>query len=185
MLAALRFLAQYMKQYNVIPACPEKQHKEYTDSESLLKRLRSSKSWFYPSPKACMASEFDLEITISNTLEELPLNIELHHVKSHQDKPQPTLIRLSWEARLNVLCDRLATQQLSFCPLGTTVDQNPYCNAYVCSGDDSVTGHVRKSLFCAASQPIIRDYLLDRHKCGPPRFATQSAGKPTMLHSNP
>jgi hypothetical protein len=61
-----------------------------------------------------MASEFDLEIAITKTLKALPLMIMLHHVKSHQDRNQPNLLKLAWEAQLNVLYGWLASHQLFF-----------------------------------------------------------------------
>ncbi len=56
MLAALRFLTHYLDSYLVRPAQPDLIHHEYTDSQSLLDRLHSSKTRFYDSPKACIAS---------------------------------------------------------------------------------------------------------------------------------
>jgi hypothetical protein len=172
MLAPLRFLLHYLSYFNVQPANPELVHKEFTDSKSLLDRLQSSRERFYASPKACLASDFDLEAAITQTITDLPLQLSQLHVKSHQDKEQPDTLQLPWKAQLNVLCDRLATRQLAVCPLVTRVTPNPYCNAYISHGNNTISGQLRKSLFCAASQPIARDYLIRRYQWSPDTFAS-------------
>jgi hypothetical protein len=172
MLAALRFLTQYLKYWRVTPTNPELIHNEYTDSKSLLQRLASSTTRFFPSPKACLASEFDLETAIQQTTAALPLKIELHHVRSHQDLQQPNILKLPWEAQLNIICDRLAGRQLELCNLETVVFQNPFCNAYVSAGSESITGRIRNSLLDSASRPIIRSYLSKRHHWEPDVFSS-------------
>jgi hypothetical protein len=170
MLAPLRFLLHYLSYFNVRPAHPALVHKDFTDSKSLLDRLQSSKERFYASPKACLASDFDLEAAITQTIVDLPLKLSQLHVKSHQDKEQPDTLKLPWKAQLNVVCDRLASRQLAVCSLVTQVAQNPYCNAYLAHGNRTISGQLRKSMFCAASQPIARDYLIDRYKWSPETF---------------
>jgi hypothetical protein len=159
MLAALRFLLQYIKFWQVVPAEPNKRHYEYTDSESLLKRLDSSLARFYQSPKACIASDYDLEAAILASISELPLTFVRRHVKSHQDDEVDSVLELPWPAQLNVVCDHLASRQLSTCQLHTTVPMNPYCNAYLTIDKKSCSSHIRKSMFDAASSPRIREYL--------------------------
>jgi hypothetical protein len=170
MLAALRFLLHYITFWHVNPALPTLIHNEYTDSKSLLQRLQSSSDRFYDSPKACIASDFDLEVAIVKTLDALPLVIKLHHVRSHQDKKQPKTFLLPWEAQLNIVCDRLAGRQLETCDLQPVVIHNPFCNAYVTAQKDSITGHIRNSLLDAASQPIITKYLAKRYDWEPATF---------------
>jgi hypothetical protein len=109
MLAALHFLLHYIRFYNVRPAQPNLVHHEYTDSQSLLDRLQSSKERFYASPKACLVSDYVLEAAITATLTDLPLKIFKHHVNSHQDKDEPDLLKLPWKAQLNIICDHLAS----------------------------------------------------------------------------
>jgi predicted component of type VI protein secretion system len=50
-----------------------------------------------------MASEYNLEAAILATLAKFPLRVKLHHVLSHQDKQQPNILKLKWEAQLNVI----------------------------------------------------------------------------------
>jgi hypothetical protein len=172
MLAPLRFLLRYLSFFNVRLANPALVHREYTDSKSLLDRLQSSKERFFASPKACLASDFDLETAITHTITALPLRLSQLHVKSHQDDDEPNLLNLPWKAQLNVLCDRLATRQLAVCPLITRVSQNPFCNAYLSHGSRTLSGQLRKSMFCAASQQIVRDYLLHRYQWSPDTFSS-------------
>jgi N-acyl-D-aspartate/D-glutamate deacylase len=110
-----------------------------------------------------MASEFNLEIAILHATTALPLLLELHHVRSHQDKKQPKTQLLSWEAQLNIVCNRLAGNQLETCALDPVITPNPFCNAYVTAGLESITGQIHNSLLDAASQPIIAAYLSKRY----------------------
>jgi hypothetical protein len=163
MLAALRFLLHYITFWRVTLARPDQVHNEYTDSKSLIQRLHSSSDRFYHSPKACVASEYDIEVAILKTLATLPLVTHLHHVKGHQDLTQPNTFLLPWEAQLNIVCDRLAGRQLETCALEPTVTHNPYCNAYVTHNGNSITGQTRNSLLDAASQSVITAYLKHRY----------------------
>jgi hypothetical protein len=106
----------------------------------MLQRLQHSKAHFYNSMKACIASEFDIEISILTTTTALPLTLELHHVRSHQDKKQRKTHLLPWEAQLNIVCDKLAGHQLESCALDLVVTPNPVCNAYITAGLESITG---------------------------------------------
>jgi hypothetical protein len=160
MLAALRFLLQYLHFFNITPACPGQVHFEYTDSKALLGHLASSIERFYPSPGACLASEFDIESAILHSIKLIGLTFERKHVKGHQDKEQE-IQTLNWPAQLNCQCDHMATQQLRLAPLYTKVIKNPYCNAYVTIRGESVTGQIRKALFDAAGRPRLRTYLME------------------------
>ena len=163
MLAALRFLLQYIRYYQVRIVDPAKQHFGYTDSESLLKRLTSSLNRYYPSPGACLNSEFDLETAILASIKELPITITRKHVAAHQDDKQPNTLKLRWPAQLNIVCDRLASRHLAVCPLLPKAVPNPHCNAYIQVGGESLTGQIRKRLFDAAARPRMKEYLLKRY----------------------
>jgi hypothetical protein len=91
---------------------PDLEHFQYTDSKSLLGRISTSLAGFYPSHGACLELEFDLEITIRNSIEQLDLRITRKHVKGHQDDAESQLQVIPWPAQLNVICDNLATHQL-------------------------------------------------------------------------
>jgi hypothetical protein len=163
MLAALRFLIQYLRFWAVPIADTTTNHLDYTDSQSLLKRLASSQKRYYQSPGACLKSEFDLESAILAAFKELPLKITRHHVAAHQDDRQPNILRLRWKAQLNIICDRLASRQLEISPVEPKVIPNPSCNAYIQVQGESVTGQIRKTLFDAAARPRIKAYLLKRY----------------------
>jgi hypothetical protein len=164
MLAALQFLHHYIRYSHATVANPALEHFEYTDSESLMKRLSYSMARYHPSPGACLKSEFDLEIAILATLKLLPLTIRRKHVNSHQDDKQPVIAKLPWHVQLNIICDRLASRQLAVCPLETQVILNPHCNAYVQVRGESVTGQIRNALFDAAARPRMKEYLLRRYE---------------------
>jgi hypothetical protein len=170
MLAALRFLHNYLLFWAVPIADSSKDHLDYTDSQSLLKRLSSSTSRYYDSPGACLKSEFDLETAILATFKALPLKITRHHVLAHQDDKQPNLLKLRWKAQLNIVCDRLASRQLAVCPVEVSVIPNPYCNAYLAVRGESLTGQIRKTLFDAAARPRMKTYLLKRYSWSDPTF---------------
>jgi hypothetical protein len=172
MLAALRFLLQYLRFWAVPIADTAKDHLDYTDSQSLLKRLSSSLKRYYDSPGTCLKSEFDLESAILAAFKELPLKITRHHVAAHQDDRQPNILRLRWKAQLNIVCDRLASRQLAVCPVEPNVVPNPSCNAYIQVRGESVTGQIRKTLFDAAARPRLKAYLLKRYTWDESIFAS-------------
>jgi hypothetical protein len=146
--------------YNFTPANPDLEHFQYADRKSLLGSISTSLAHFYPSPGACMASEFDLEIAIRNLIQQLDLQITCKHVKGHQDNAESRLEVLPWPAQLNVVCDHLAYHQLHISKLNPTVLLNPYCHAYVTIRGKGVTGQICKALFDAAGRPPLRTYLL-------------------------
>jgi hypothetical protein len=82
MLAALRFLHNYLLFWAVPIADSSKDHLDYTDSQSLLKQLSSSTSRYYDSPGACLKSEFDLETAILATFKALPLKMHTRTTSS-------------------------------------------------------------------------------------------------------
>jgi hypothetical protein len=153
MLAALRFLLQYILYFQVKIAAPLTEHLEYTDSKSLLHRLTSSLARYFPFPGACLNSEFDLESAILATITELPITILCKQVQAHQDDKQPNLLKLRWHIQLNILCNRLASRQLNVCPLDPLVQPNPHCNVYIQVQGESITGQIRKTLFKVAACP--------------------------------
>jgi hypothetical protein len=111
-----------------------------------------------------------LEAAITVTLTILPLKISKRHLNSHQDKEEPDILKLPWQAQLNIVSNHLASWQLEVCPVVTRVTPNPYCNAHVSHGTISISGQIRKSLFCVAGQNILRTYLLQRHRWTPEIF---------------
>jgi hypothetical protein len=170
MLAALRFLFQYITYFQVRIIDPSKEHFGYTDSQSLLTRLNSSLNRYYQSPGACLNSEFDLETAILATIKALPLTITRKHVAAHQDDKQPDILKLRWHVQLNIVCDRLASRHLAVCPLLPTAIPNPHCNAYIQVHGESLTGQIRKRLFDAAARPRMKAYLLKRYSWDEPTF---------------
>ena len=85
---------------------------QVTDSESLILRITKGKKNKPISAREYMKSEMDLEMQILHTLQKLsPISHELHHVKGHQDRTKK-LEDLTWEEKMNVYCDQLATKEL-------------------------------------------------------------------------
>jgi hypothetical protein len=104
MLTTLRFLLHYITFWRVIPILSQLVHNKYTNSKSLLQRIHASQDrFFFQSPKACMTSEFYIEVAILQTLAALPLITQLHHMKGHQDLEQLKTLHISWEAHLNII----------------------------------------------------------------------------------
>ena len=86
--------------------------KQVTDSESLILRITKGKKNKPISAREYMKSEMDLEMQILYTLQKLnPISHELHHVKGHQDRTKK-LEDLTWEEKMNVYCDQIATKEL-------------------------------------------------------------------------
>jgi hypothetical protein len=106
------------------------------------------------------------------TIKELPITILRKHVRAHQDDKQPDILKLHWHAQLNIICDHLASRQLAACPLLVKAIPNHHCNVYIQVNGESVTGHIRKTLFNAASHPPMKAYLLARYSWGETTFTS-------------
>jgi hypothetical protein len=83
----------------------------YSDSESLLKRIKASLKLTYAVARRTIFSEANVEMQILAALAAFHLMPTLCHVEGHQDTKY--LDRpLSWDAQLNQRCDGIATAHL-------------------------------------------------------------------------
>ena len=83
-----------------------------------------------------MALKYTLEAAILKSLEAIPLRITPKHIKSHQDNEETNLLKLLWEAQLNIV---------------TTDLLHINCTLYVMINSKCVTCQICKSLFDTAS----------------------------------
>ena len=160
-LAVFRFLTRYL-QYHDLSALPSVIHvKFYCDNQGLIQTLHrtSFEPELYPSDT--IRPDYDVIITILRTIQELPISISFHHVKGHQDSiPNRPL---SWEATLNVLCDRLANHALRHsqpCPL---VPPTLFCPVQLVLDDTTITSFPRSRLAHHSSHSKLLAYLKRRH----------------------
>jgi hypothetical protein len=85
----------------------------YCDNEGLITRLNCAAGPLAPFPRHYLRSDIDLEMQIMDTIRLLGIDVRYHHVKGHQDDPDPTTnVPLSRQANLNIVCDHLATAAL-------------------------------------------------------------------------
>ena len=110
MLAALRYLYHACKYATTWPH-EKKKITIYCDNKSLIQRIRWHKKRTTVTPKNTSAPDYDLEISITNTIDELAKHniiIKEQHVKGHQDK-HTQYHQLPREAQLNIEADIEAT----------------------------------------------------------------------------
>ena len=160
-LACFRFLIRYLEYHN-LQVSPTASIKYFCDNESLIKTLRRLAAAPTLYPKDMIRSDYDLIISILNSLPALPFHISFHHVKGHQaPSPDP---RLPWEANLNIICNSIATGALCNATAQPLVSPNPFCPIQLILQDSSVHSHFRSRLsshqFIA---PDLTSYLIKRN----------------------
>jgi len=110
MLSPLHYLQKLQRFYKLenIPSIYQ-----YTDSNSLIKRIQERIKYIPCSDRAYMKSEIDVEMQIIQTIQNLaPKQHMLEYVKGHEDN-QISIEKLPWKAKLNVYCDFIATKELN------------------------------------------------------------------------
>jgi hypothetical protein len=103
----LVFLDHYL-QFFQVTILVTVEHLFYCNNKGLLNRIRYS----WTNPNHCLASEFDLESEVLEILHRLPFKLSLDHVKGHQDKANPPVQDLPWEAQMNCHAEEYATDYL-------------------------------------------------------------------------
>ena len=103
-LSALRFLLHYQRFHQVTLESSLKVH--FCDNKSLVSRSPDTYRSALPSSFNFLKADYDVQMQIMDTLREMDTEIPTSHVHGHQDSTQ----LLSYEARLNIQADLLATR---------------------------------------------------------------------------
>ena len=160
-LAVFRFLTRYLQYHALSVERSAIQVKFYCDNQGLIQTLH--RTFFEPElyPKDMIRADYDVIITILRTIQALPFSISFHHVKGHQDStPNRTL---SWEATLNVLCDRLANNALRSSQPVPLVPPTAFCPVQLVLDDKTITSFPRSHLTHHSSRSLLLAYLKRRH----------------------
>jgi hypothetical protein len=98
---------------------------------------------------------------IADTLLQEISNVQIRHIKSHQDNYAPA-DKLSWPAQLNIIADQQATKQREMMDQPLTMVTNT-TKGMLLIGDVFVTRNAGQLLWQAASSIPIQDYYHTRH----------------------
>jgi hypothetical protein len=135
----------------------------YSDSESLLKRLKKSLSLTYAVPRRTLFSEADVELQILDTLAAFPYMPTLCHVEGHQGTKYPDR-PLQWDAQLNQRCDKIATDHLEAATdILSTTTFFPASKASLTVGVTTLTHHIPSQLRFFAGLSAHHVYLCRHH----------------------
>ena len=86
--------------------------KLYCDNKGLIALILKARKNDNKSPRRFLTAEIDIEMQIIDTMQQLQMEIcEIIHVPGHQDEKE-TFENLTWESKMNVYCDQLATKEL-------------------------------------------------------------------------
>jgi len=118
LLAAFTFLEQYLHRLPVPAMLPSPKIKGYCDNLGLLQQITKMKTSKTPNPTWTIENDYDLYNEILQTILRIPFATELHHVKGHQDSKNKDEA-LSYEATLNIECDKCARINLETLPINT------------------------------------------------------------------
>eukprot|EP00957_Ditylum_brightwellii_P089068 6782568-Ditylum_brightwellii.AAC.1 len=82
-LSVLRFLLQYTKYYNISFTGQTPLH--YCDNSTLCGRMKAVHQGYTTTPTQNIQSDWDVQLATEETLQELNITLETHHVYHHQD----------------------------------------------------------------------------------------------------
>ena len=160
MLAPLHYL-QMMKEYyklqDILPII------QITDSESLIMQIKESKYNPPLSAREYMKSKIDLEMKILHTLWKLaPSSHTLHHVKGHQDNTKH-IESLTWNKKMNVYCDFMATKELQkITSPSTTIPLLPASRIKLDIWRVTITHHMALQIRYRHSKIGVRQRLMEK-----------------------
>ena len=135
----------------------------YTDSQSEIDRLQSLQPK-YPklNPRSTLLAESDVILQVLHRLDRLDPQVQFVHVKGHQDQ-DTSWNRLSWPAKLNVTCDRIAGRYLR--PRDSPIHSVPHLPASSVALEikgTTITHHIPTHLRTAAGLLDYKDHCANR-----------------------
>lgn len=87
--------------------------KIYCDNKGLISRIKQARNNENRSPRRFLNAEIDIEMQIMDTMQQLQMTeCEMIHVTWHQDDDKQ-FENLTWESKMNVYCDQLATDEIN------------------------------------------------------------------------
>ena len=157
-LSALRFLLHYHRYYQVTLESSSKLH--FCDNKSLVLRSPDTYRSALPSSFDFLKADYDVQMQIMDTIREMDIVIPTSHVKGHQDSKK----HLSYEARLNIQADLLATRAWQRHFTGHKHVHYPasQCSFYI--NNQVITRAYRKTMRRAYASHHTSTYLHEKYK---------------------
>jgi hypothetical protein len=144
----------------------------YSDSESLLKRLKASLKFKYVVPRRTLFSEVDVKMQILDALDAFHPTPTLCHVEGHQATKYP-YHALPWNAQLNQRCDEIATEHLAAASaILRTTSYFPASKVSLNVQSTTTTHHILSQLWYFAGLPAHHAYICRHHGLTPDAYAT-------------
>ena len=162
LLSLLLFLHSHLSRQHWITPSPNQYLPVYLDNSSLLRIVTRMSSESYLSPSDAISSEYDLILQIADLLTTLPLSLQFHHVKSHQDKHAP-ISSLSLPAQANCHADHLATSAQLQCQSQDQSPLYPAAQCRLCLSAKTITRNHQHYLHSHSSATRLRQYITSSH----------------------
>ena len=135
----------------------------YTDSQSLIKTVEKRLEWTYDFPYSTMEADWDIQQSITTSLQQFPEIPQFLHVRGHQDRFH-AYSTLPLTAQLNVDADRLANlydYPPDISPLRVPLITG--CCALLHTPQGTVNSNYRTTLRYLATWQPLRHYLCNKH----------------------
>ena len=158
-LSMLRYLLHYQRFHNITLESSSKIH--YCDNKSLVFRSPDTYRSAPPNSHDFLKPDYDVQMQIMQTIRELDTVMPTLHVKGHQDKDIPES-ELSYEARLNIQADILATRAWKHHKCGHKHVHYPASECSLFINNKVITRAYRVQMRRAYSSHNTREYLMDK-----------------------
>jgi hypothetical protein len=110
-----------------------------------------------------LTPDFDIIQAIRKLIDDLPITVDIFHVKSHQDRDKP-FDELTPYAKMNVLADRYAEylQSQPETMIGIFPSWLPGTKAALFHGESQITSNIPKYIRQAVHEPPLRAYMINK-----------------------
>jgi hypothetical protein len=159
-LATMRWLRYTLQS---LPVDKQVKITHYLDNNSVVSRIKTMTK-HYPNvpPNLTLLSENDVILEIISTLQQLPVTVEFHWVKGHQDATR-AYETLQLPGQLNCDADRAASQyvwQEHANP--QVVPPLPNTPSQLHIQGKSITGHIKQRIRDQSTVPALQQYLMKK-----------------------
>jgi len=162
MLAALTFLEKYLSATNFNNNECQQEIDGYCDNNSLIQLVQERQNNKIPQPSLAISNDYDLVNEIYKTIQHIPLPIQLHHVKGHQDQNTP-IEELPYPARLNIECNTRAHKVLKKLPINISPHPSlPASYPHLQIRNQTIVRQIPEYLQEAATLPTYYLYLKNK-----------------------
>ena len=164
-LAAVKFVTTLIQYYDSLTECSEKMRGKfqfYTDSLSMLKKLKAIDKYPTASLSMVLDSEWDVLSALHRALAWFPSYPKINWVKSHQDDKVYSKTEMPTDAYLNSEADELATIGLKMLQEKPYVPMNPSVAIQFHLKGRTITRDIKKTVREVLSLPKLRKYYYDK-----------------------